>query len=115
MKTDKYAVHYDDLRQRVYLIVGDMGLPFSIKDSNKIIDSIRTYEVRKKLMESPNRIAAGSYMINSVGIRFDYYGHPVSLILGKEGLIELADKIADCVAMYNLRLSNREDNLERQL
>ena len=115
MKTDKYVVHYDDLRQRVYLIVGDMGLPFSIEDSNKIIDSIRTYEVRKKLMEFPNRIAAGSYMINSVGIRFDYYDHPVSLILGKEGLIELADKFADCVAMYNLRLSNREHNLERQL
>lgn len=114
MKTDKYEVKYDEMRKRVFLLAGDKGMSFGIEDANKIIDSIRTYEIREKLMEFPNRIAAGGYMINSVGIRFNYYDEIVSLILGKEGLIEFADNFADCVSMYNLRLSIKEDNLERQ-
>lgn len=104
---DTYKISYDDEAERVLMFVdgSDSAISLNMRDTNKIIDSIRNYEIRGKLMDFPKRIDAGSYMVNSTSLRIRYHGSDFKMTVGKKGLFELCDDLAGCAEKYNLRFS----------
>lgn len=112
---DTYKINYDDKRKRVLLFANgsDSAISLNMTDTNRIIDSIRNYEIRGKIMEFPNRIDAGSYMVNSTSLRIRYYNSDIKMTIGAKGLFELCDDLAGCVEVHNLGLSENPYKLVR--
>ena len=105
MKDNSYEFYYDDMRKRVILFAeGDTSaISLTMEDANRIIDSIRLFEVLNKTMMFPSRLLGGNYLVNSTGIRIRYFNRLVNLRLGANGLIEFCDLLADCVSVYNIK------------
>ena len=104
---DTYKINYDDEEERVLLFVNgsDSAISLNMRDTNKIIDSIRNYEIRGKIMDFPKRIDAGSYMVNSTSLRIRHHNSDFKMTIGAKGLFELCDDLAGCAKAYSLRLS----------
>lgn len=104
---DTYKISYDDEAERVLMFVdgSDSAISLNMRDTNKIIDSIRNYQIRGKVMDLPKRIDAGSYMVNSTSLRIKYHNSDLKMTIGANGLFTLCDDLASCAEQYNLRFS----------